>query len=178
MESPPTERGTGVPAYVALGANLGDRLATLREAVRRIDATYGLAVRRVSPVYETAPWGPPQPEYLNAVIEVDACRAPFAHLAALHAIEAALGRVRDPHQRFGPRTLDLDLLWQGGLTLSSPGGLILPHPRLHQRAFVLAPLADLAPSLVVAGQSVAAWLASLPAADRAGVRPRPEFRLA
>jgi 2-amino-4-hydroxy-6-hydroxymethyldihydropteridine diphosphokinase len=164
----------GVLAYVALGANLGDRLATLREAVRRIDGTYGLAVLRVSPVYETAPWGPPQPDYLNAVIEVDACRAPSAHLSALHRIEASLGRVRDPAQRFGPRTLDLDLLWQGGLTLHTPGGLILPHPRLHQRAFVLAPLAELDPSLPVAGRPVAEWLAALPAEERAGVRRVPE----
>jgi 2-amino-4-hydroxy-6-hydroxymethyldihydropteridine diphosphokinase len=160
----------GVLAYVALGANLGDRLATLREAVRRIDATHGLSVLRASRVYETAPWGPPQPDYLNAVIEVDACKAPFAHLAALHAIEAALGRVRVPGERFGPRTLDLDLLWQGGLALHGSRGLALPHPRLHERAFVLTPLADLAPALVIRGKPVAEWLAALPPGDRAGVR--------
>lgn len=161
----------GVLSYVALGSNLGDRLATLREAVRRIDAAYGLTVLRTSPIYETAPLGPPQPDYLNAVIEVDACKAPFAHLAALHAIEASLGRVRLPGERFAPRTLDLDLLWQGGLALSMPGGLVLPHPRLHERAFVLTPLADLAPALVIHGRPVAEWLASLPDVERAGVRP-------
>lgn len=167
----------GVLAYVALGANLGDRLATLQEAVRRIDATHGLSVLRASRVYETAPWGPPQPDYLNAVIEVDACKAPFAHLAALHRIERELGRVRTPGERFGPRTLDLDLLWQGGLALRGASGLELPHPRLHERAFVLLPLADLAPGLVVRGRPVAELLAALPAEDRAGVRVLPGAEL-
>ena len=167
----------GVLAYVALGSNLGDRLATLQEAVRRIDALHGLAVLRASRVYETAPWGPPQPDYLNAVIEVDACKAPFAHLAALHAIERSLGRVRVPGERFGPRTLDLDLLWQGGLALRGAGGLELPHPRLHERAFVLAPLADLAPELAIHGRTVADWLAARPEGERAGVRSLPGLRL-
>lgn len=144
----------GVLAYVALGANLGDRLANLRAAARRIHAAPGLSVLRASRVYETAPLGPPQPEYLNAALELDACLAPHAHLAALARIEADLGRQRGVPM--GPRTIDLDLLWQGGLVLSDDT-LQLPHPRISERPFVLAPLADLAPDLVIGGDTVAGW---------------------
>jgi 2-amino-4-hydroxy-6-hydroxymethyldihydropteridine diphosphokinase len=158
----------GVLAYVALGANLGDRLASLREAARRIDAAPGLTVLRSSRVYETAPLGPPQPDYLNAVIEVDACLAPHAHLAALARIEDELGRQRGVP--LGPRTIDLDLLWQGGLALRGPG-LQLPHPRITERPFVLAPLADLAPELPLAGLPVRVWLERTGAE---GVRAFPE----
>lgn len=159
----------GALAYVALGANLGDRLATLREAVRRIDATTGLAVLRASSVWETAAVGPPQPDYLNAVIEIDACKSPRAHLERLQQVERDLGRVRLPGARWGPRTIDLDLLWQGGLRLHG-AALELPHPRIAERAFVLAPLAELAPSLLLGGRSVEAWLADRPAEERASVR--------
>jgi len=159
----------GVLAYVALGANLGDRLHTLREACARIDATPGLRLVRASSVWETAPVGPPQPDYLNAVVEVDACLTPRAHLAALQRIERELGRVRDAATRWTARTLDLDLLWQGGLSLER-GDLILPHPRLAERSFVLAPLAQLAPDLVVGGSTVRDLLAARPADERAGVR--------
>lgn len=159
----------GALAYVALGANLGDRLGTLREAVRRIDATRGLAVLRASSVWETAAVGPPQPDYLNAVIEIDACKTPRAHLGRLHQVERELGRVRDPEARWGPRTIDLDLLWQGGLRLHG-AVLELPHPRIAERSFVLAPLAELAPSLLVGARSIDAWLASRPEAERASVR--------
>lgn len=158
----------GAIAYVALGSNLGDRLGTLREACARLDATTGLRVLRASGVWETAPVGPPQPDYLNAVVEVDACLTPRAHLTALKRVELAFGRVRDPATRWTARTLDLDLLWQGGLELRN-GDLILPHPRLEERSFVLAPLAQLAPDLVVGGRQVREWLASRPAAERAGV---------
>ncbi|WP_373044421.1 2-amino-4-hydroxy-6-hydroxymethyldihydropteridine diphosphokinase [Vulgatibacter sp.] len=159
----------GALAYVALGANLGDRLATLREAVRRIDGSHGLTVLRCSAVWETAAVGPPQPDYLNAVIEVDACKAPWAHLQRLHEIERSLGRVRRAEERWGPRTLDLDLLWQGGLILQQ-GDLELPHPRITERSFVLAPLAELAPSLPLGERAVAAWLEARPAGERASVR--------
>lgn len=159
----------GVIAYVALGANLGDRLGTLRQACARIDATRGLRILRASGVWETAAVGPPQPDYLNAVIEVDACLTPRAHLAALHRIERELGRVRDPATRWTARTLDLDLLWQGGLVLEK-GDLVLPHPRIAERSFVLAPLAQLAPDLPVAGTTVRDLLAARPAGERAGVR--------
>lgn len=160
----------GVPAYVALGSNLGDRLAMLERAVRRIDEMFGLRVLRASRVYETAAVGPPQPDYLNAVLEIDACRSPRGHLRELLRIERELGRDRSREVRWGPRPIDLDLLWQGGLRLSLPG-LELPHPRLVERSFVLAPLADLAPDLLVEGRSVRDWLASRPEAERTEVRP-------
>ena len=158
----------GAVAYVALGANLGDRLATLREAVRRIDASRGLHVLRASSVWETAAVGPPQPDYLNAVVEIDACKAPRAHLGRLHEIEREFGRVRVPGERWGPRTLDLDLLWQGGLELHNDA-LDLPHPRIAERSFVLAPLAELAPELRLGDRTVADWLAARPAHERGGV---------
>ncbi|AKU91769.1 2-amino-4-hydroxy-6-hydroxymethyldihydropteridine pyrophosphokinase [Vulgatibacter incomptus] len=159
----------GVLAYVALGSNLGDRRAMLRAACERIDATRGLRLLRTSQVWETAAVGPPQPDYLNAVAEVEACLTPRAHLAALHRIEAALGRVRDPATRWTARTLDLDLLWQGGLALQR-GDLVLPHPRITERSFVLAPLAELAPDLTLEGRTVREWLEARPEEERAGVR--------
>lgn len=166
----PNEALRGALAYVALGSNLGDRLANLREAVARIDATLGLRVLRASSVWETAAVGPPQPDYLNAVLEIDACRTPRGHLQVLHGIEAAMGRRRADEVRWGPRTLDLDLLWQGGLELHGRD-LELPHPRVIERSFVLAPLAELAPELMLQGRTVRAWLASRPAEERDGVRP-------
>lgn len=168
--APPSETLRGVLAYVALGSNLGDRLETLRAAGRRIDALLGLRVLRASRVYETAAVGPPQPDYLNAVLEIDACKSPRAHLLALQAIEAALGRDRSREVRWGPRPIDLDLLWQGGLRLSRPG-LELPHPRLTERSFVLAPLCDLAPDLVISGRTARDWFEARPAEERASLRP-------
>ncbi|HEY3353101.1 MAG TPA: 2-amino-4-hydroxy-6-hydroxymethyldihydropteridine diphosphokinase [Polyangia bacterium] len=149
-------------AYVGLGANLGDRLATLREAVRRLGQDAAVAVRRCSPVYETAPWGPiqAQPAFLNAVCEVATTLDPRGLLDRLLAIEAALGRVRDVPQ--GPRVVDLDLLLYDAAVVEEPG-LTVPHPRLSERAFVLVPLADLAPALVPPGgaEPIAARLARL-----------------
>lgn len=159
----------GVKAYVALGSNLGDRLSMLRAACDRIDATRGLKILRASHVWETAPVGPPQPDYLNAVIEVDACLTPRAHMKALQRIEGELGRVRDPATRWDARTIDLDLLWQGGLVLANDE-LILPHPRIAERSFVLAPLAELAPELVLSGGRVSDLLAARPESERRGVR--------
>lgn len=166
----PTSFERGVVAYVALGSNLGDRLANLEEACRRMDATHGLEVLRASRVYETAAVGPPQPDYLNAVVEVRACKTPRGHLRSLQAIERALGRDRAAETRWGPRTIDLDLLWQAGLRISLPG-LELPHPRIRERSFVLAPLAELAPGLLIEGKTVRAWLEERPEEERASVRP-------
>ncbi len=161
----------GAIAYVALGSNLFDRLGTLRAACDRLDATTGLRILRASHVWETAPVGPPQPDYLNAVIEVDACLSPSAHLRALLAIELELGRLRDPSMQNAPRTIDLDLLWQGGLSLSlSRGGLVLPHPRIAERSFVLAPLAELAPDLTIGESTVRSLLEARPPAERAGIK--------
>jgi 2-amino-4-hydroxy-6-hydroxymethyldihydropteridine diphosphokinase len=128
---------------IGLGANLGSRRANLATAVERLaDFTQ---VTRISALYESEPWGPPQPLYLNAAVRVATDLAPEALLARALAIEAELGRTRDPALRYGPRTLDLDLLWS---TETRAGdGLTLPHPRLHERWFALAPLLDVADEL-------------------------------
>lgn len=131
---------------VGIGANLGDRLATMREAITRVERVKGLTVRARSRVYETAPvGGPPQPPFLNAAIGVECTVSPGAMLDALLGIEKELGRVRGAGEvRFGPRTVDLDVLWIDGVVLDEPR-LVVPHPRMHERAFALVPLLDVAP---------------------------------
>ena len=129
-------------AYVGLGSNLGDRRAMLDGAVAELGNTPGVRVLRVSSVHETEPVGPPQPRYLNAVAEVETSLAPRALLDRLLAVETRFGRVRG--ERWGPRTIDLDLLLHGGLVIDEPG-LSVPHPRMTERAFVLAPLCELVP---------------------------------
>jgi 2-amino-4-hydroxy-6-hydroxymethyldihydropteridine diphosphokinase len=137
-------------AYVGLGANLGDRAATLARALELLDGTPETEVVAVSTFRETDPVGYlEQPRFLNAAAAVDTSLEPEALLATLLDIERELGRVREG-PRFGPRTVDLDLLLVEGVTLDEPG-LTLPHPRLHERVFALAPLAELDPSLVVPG---------------------------
>ena len=133
-------------AYIGLGANLGDREAAIRGAAAR------LGVRRLSALRETEPWGPvaDQPRYLNAVGELETELPPRALLAELLAAEKAFGRDREDAVRFGPRTLDLDLLLYGSERLDEPD-LTVPHPRLREREFVLEPLAELAPELDVPG---------------------------
>lgn len=133
-------------AYLGLGSNVGDRLAHLQGAVDRLAATEGIVVVAVSNVYETAPvGGPPQPDHLNAVVAVDTVLGPYELLAAAQACERAAHRVR--LERWGPRTLDVDVLVYGDVRLDDPV-LTLPHPRMHERGFVLVPLADVAPGLV------------------------------
>jgi 2-amino-4-hydroxy-6-hydroxymethyldihydropteridine diphosphokinase len=156
-----------VRAYVGLGSNLGDRAAYLLlglSALSRLPKTHLL---RLSPVYETDPVGPPQPPYLNMVAELETELSPKGLLAEMLRIEKALGRER--RERWGPRTLDLDLLLYGDLVLEE-AGLSVPHPRLHERAFVLVPLLDLLPEgrHPLLGQSFAELLASL---DASSVRP-------
>jgi 2-amino-4-hydroxy-6-hydroxymethyldihydropteridine diphosphokinase len=130
-------------AYVGIGSNLGDRLAHLRAAVHGLAAAADVTVVAVSPVYETAPvGGPPQPDYLNAVVALDTTRTPRALLELAQALERAADRVRA--ERFGPRTLDVDVLLVGDEHVHEPD-LEVPHPRLAERGFVLAPLRDLAP---------------------------------
>lgn len=165
MARRPAPLSVMVTAYVGLGANLGDRAATLREAVRRLGALG--RVRAVSSLYETEPVGfREQPPFLNAALALETEFGPVELLADLIAIERALGRVRT--FRNAPRTLDLDILLLDGLVVRTPE-LTLPHPRLHERAFVLAPLAEIAPDVVhpVLGSSMAELLASLP--DRSGI---------
>ena len=132
----------GVPAWVALGSNLGDPRAHVVRAVRWLDAVPGVRVVARSRLHRTAPVGPPQPDYVNAVVRVVTTLPPLALLRALQALEAAAGRQR--RVRWGARTLDLDLIAWGERTLAHPD-LTLPHPRMHERAFVLAPLCDIDP---------------------------------
>lgn len=137
-------------AYVGLGANLGDREGALRAALAALEATEGIDVAAVSTFRETDPVDYlDQPRFLNAVAALDTTLAPRELLDALLEVERSLGRTRDG-PRFGPRTIDLDLLLYGDESLDEPG-LTVPHPRLHERAFVLEPLAELDPGLVVPG---------------------------
>lgn len=132
-------------SFLALGSNLGDRVAYLRAAVAGIDERTA-----VSPVYETDPVGGPdqQGPYLNCVVELRTARSPRQLLELCHRLEEAAGRVREA--RWGPRTLDVDVIWVDGITLAEPD-LTVPHPRLYERPFVLAPLHDLASDLVPDG---------------------------
>ena len=132
-------------AYIALGANLGDREGQIRTALALLPAR-GVKVVAVSKLIETEPVGGPpgQGPYLNGAAAVETSLAPRALLDVLLAIERQLGRVRASGERFGPRTLDLDLLLYGEQVIREEG-LLLPHPRMHQRAFVLKPLAEIAP---------------------------------
>ena len=133
-------------AYLGLGANLGDRLGALRGARQALHKNPSVRVLASAPLYESAAVGGPdgQPPYLNTVLKVDTVLSPERLLALCHAIEKDFGRLR--HEPWGPRTLDIDLLFFGSM-LRLEEGLVLPHPRLHEREFVLAPLVDLAPDL-------------------------------
>ena len=159
-------------AVLSIGSNVGDRLATLRGAV---DA-FGPWLVAVSPVYETPPWGPvPQDDYFNAVlIAEDAAAAPRDWLDRAHAAEQAAGRTRDV--RWGPRTLDVDVVDVAGVHSDDPE-LTLPHPRAAERAFVLVPWLAADPSAELAGRPVGELIAALPAEDVAGVRLVPGVHL-
>lgn len=138
-------------AYIGLGANLGDREESIRSAAKLLGAS------RISTIRETEPWGyEDQPRFLNAVVELETDLSPRELLDRLLDVERELGRTREG-PRFGPRTIDLDLLVFGDLQLDEPG-LTVPHPRLHERLFVLEPLAELAPSLDVPGKGLVSVL--------------------
>lgn len=138
-------------AYVGLGANLGDREDTIRRAVALVDELAGVDVVSVSSLRETEPWGPvEQPRYLNGAVAVETDLPPRELLDALLEIERRLGRARDDEERWGARTIDLDLLLYGDELVDEPG-LVVPHPRLLEREFVLEPLADLVPWLKIPG---------------------------
>ena len=146
-----------VRAWIGLGANLGDAAATLRAAFRALDDVPGMRCTSASRLYRTAAWGvTDQPDFINAVAEVETTLSPQALLDALLAVERAFGRTRlaDGSDRWGPRTLDLDILLYGDARVDAPG-LHVPHPRLHERAFALVPLLELAPTLVIPGVGLA-----------------------
>lgn len=148
-------------AYVGLGANLGDREATVRRAAELLGGVAGIEVAAVSSLRETAPVGyADQPPFVNAAVAVETSLSPRELLGALLAVERSLGRTREG-PRFGPRTIDLDLLLYGDLVLDEPG-LTVPHPRLHERRFALEPLHELDATLVLPGRgAVSALLAEL-----------------
>ena len=153
-------------AAIGLGANLGDRLASLRAATRSLGELGTVA--DTSRVYETAPVGPPQPDYLNAVVLLETERSPEELLEGLLAIERSMGRVRA--EKWGPRVIDLDLLWMEGVGVDTET-LTVPHPHLRARAFALAPMLEVVPDArdPVTGERYA----DLPL-DRSGLRPIEE----
>lgn len=138
-----------VTAYIALGANLGDPRAALLQAIKDIAALDGVTLLAPSSLYRSAPVASSGPDYVNAVVKIETVLSAPALLARLQQLEQLAGRAR-PH-RNAPRTLDLDLLTFGDAQIESPA-LVVPHPRMHERAFVLLPLAELAPHAVNAAQ--------------------------
>jgi len=158
-------------AWVGLGGNVGDVPATFAAALGALGAMPGLRVVRVSRSYRTPAWGvTDQPDFINAVVELATTLAPLALLEALQATERAHGRDRARELRWGPRTLDLDLLAMEGVALDMPS-LQLPHPRAVERAFVLVPWAEIAPSLDLPGLGRIDVLAA--ALDRSGIEAIP-----
>ncbi len=142
-------------AYLGIGTNLGDRLAFLQGALDALRGRAGVSVLATSAVYETAPiGGPEQGQYLNAVIEIDTSLDCDELLVVAQQLEVDAQRVREV--RWGPRTLDVDVLLFGDVVQDDPR-LTLPHPRMFERAFVLIPLRDIAPSLIPAGCEAVMW---------------------
>lgn len=141
----------GVIAYVGLGSNLGDSVARVQEGMQALNVIPGVRLRRCSSLYRSAPVGiTDQPDFINAACEVETTLDPVELMRQLLETERQHGRVRDG-AKGGPRTLDLDLLLYGERTMTAPD-LVLPHPRLHERAFVLAPLHELSETLTVPGR--------------------------
>lgn len=159
--------------HIGIGSNLGDRRANAREAIRRVATLPTTTVVRTSSFYETEPLGDAKPWFVNAVVAVETTLAPEALLEALLAIEIAMGRRRAPGERWGSRVIDLDVLLVGERVIDTPT-LTVPHPELHQRRFVLAPLAEIAPDAVhpVLCCSVATLLATV--ADEKRVARLPD----
>lgn len=136
--------------YIGLGSNLDNPLEQVRQAIESLSRTPQIEVVRVSSLYRSHPLGPPgQPDYINAVMAIETSLSAEALLDVLQAIELSQGRVRDG-ERWGPRTLDLDILLYGDVVMEQPR-LKIPHPGLHERSFVLYPLLEIAPELLVPG---------------------------
>jgi 2-amino-4-hydroxy-6-hydroxymethyldihydropteridine diphosphokinase len=155
-------------AYLSLGGNLGDPIKSMAEALRLVDAQEGTRVVAVSSPYRTPPWGKlDQPHFLNAAAEISTILAPRALLDLCLDIERRLKRVRQ--ERWGPRLIDIDMLTFGDRVIEEPG-LEVPHPRMLERAFVLAPLAEIAPDAIIAGMPASERLAAI---DTAGIERLP-----
>jgi 2-amino-4-hydroxy-6-hydroxymethyldihydropteridine diphosphokinase len=148
-------------ALIALGGNVGDVRSTFQKAIANICGMAQAALKARSSDYATPPWGDEdQAPFINACIEIDTALDPHALLFTLHKIESRFGRDRASERRWGPRPLDLDLIAYDDVSMQTPE-LTLPHPRAFERAFVLFPLAEIAPDRVIAGRSVTAALAQL-----------------
>ncbi|MFJ8082077.1 2-amino-4-hydroxy-6-hydroxymethyldihydropteridine diphosphokinase [Streptomyces sp. SAI-170] len=162
-------------AVLSLGSNLGNRLETLQGAIDALEDTPGVRVKAVSPVYETEPWGVEpgsQPSYFNAVVILKTTLPPSSLLERAHAVEEAFHRVRE--ERWGARTLDVDIVAYADVVSDDPT-LTLPHPRAHQRAFVLAPWHDVEPGAQLPGLGAVAEL--LDTVTGEGVAPRKDLEL-
>ncbi|EFH28773.1 MULTISPECIES: 2-amino-4-hydroxy-6-hydroxymethyldihydropteridine diphosphokinase [Streptomyces] len=162
-------------AVLSLGSNLGNRLETLQGAIDALEDTPGVRVKAVSPVYETEPWGvaaDSQPSYFNAVVVLKTTLPPSSLLERAHAVEEAFNRVRD--ERWGPRTLDVDIVAYADVVSDDPV-LTLPHPRAHERAFVLVPWHDVDPEAQLPGRGPVAAL--LDTVTRNGVEARKDLEL-
>ncbi len=166
MKSPQYTLAKGEQIAIALGSNLGDSRTILDNAIQILAHTIGITLKAQSSWYQTAPVGPPQPDYLNGCALLEVQLTPQELLETLLKIEVQFGRVRQ--ERWGPRTLDLDLLLFDDLILETPS-LQLPHPRMRERAFVLVPLAEIAPNWVepVSGKAIAQLVQRV---DCSGVR--------
>jgi len=152
-------------AAIGLGANLGDAAATLREAIAALARLPATELLRTSRLYRTPAWGrTEQPDFINAVALVETALPPRELLDALLVVERSFGRVRLDGERWGPRTLDLDLLLYGDQVIDEPG-LRVPHPHLHERAFALLPLVEIAPNARIPGVGEVAVIAAGMAAD-------------
>ncbi len=148
-------------AFIGLGGNLGDPVATLREAIRELDGLPSSRVVRASHLYRSPAWGVrDQADFINAVAMLETDLDARGLLDAMLQIERSHGRDRDAESRWGPRTLDLDLLLYGEAVIDDPG-LCVPHPHLHERAFALLPIVELAPETVVPGHGIARDLLAL-----------------
>ncbi|MDX2544755.1 2-amino-4-hydroxy-6-hydroxymethyldihydropteridine diphosphokinase [Streptomyces sp. WI04-05B] len=162
-------------AVISLGSNLGNRLETLQGAIDALEDTPGVRIKAVSPVYETEPWGVPagsQPSYFNAVVVLKTTLPPSSLLERAHAVEEAFHRVRE--ERWGARTIDVDIVAYADEVSDDPF-LTLPHPRAHERAFVLAPWHDVDPEAQLPGRGAVATLLETVALD--GVAPRADLEL-
>jgi len=157
---------------IALGGNVGDVRATFQKAIANICGMAQASLTARSSDYSTPPWGDEaQAPFINACIEIETALDPHALLFTLHKIENKFGRDRAGERRWGPRTLDLDLIAYDDVSMREPE-LTLPHPHLFERAFVLVPLAEIAPDRVIAGRTVAAALAQL---STEGIERLPEL---